>query len=109
MARTISEEDVEAVATRVVQIIGMRLGEPKPPATPALPPAPEQVRPIREKLAYSLAELSVELGVSKVSIYRLEARGLLKSLPYLRTKIYSREEVEKFVRGQAGEMRPRVR
>lgn len=72
-----------------------------PPPPPA--PAPEPVKLIRQKLAYSLAELSVELGVSKVSIYRLEARGLLKSLPYLRTKIYAREEVEKFLRGRGGE------
>lgn len=42
----------------------------------------------------------MELGVSKVSIYRLEARGLLKSLPYLRTKIYSHAEVERFLRGE---------
>lgn len=36
------------------------------------------------------------------AIYRLEARGLLKSLPYLRTKIYPRKEVERFLEGRAG-------
>jgi hypothetical protein len=32
-----------------------------------------------------------------MSIYRLEQRGLLKSLLYLRTKIYTRREVERFL------------
>ena len=53
-------------------------------------------------LGYNLKELSEALGISKVSIYRLESRGLLKSLPYLRTKIYTRKEVERFLEGRAG-------
>ena len=38
-----------------------------------------------------------ELGISRVSIYRLEARGLLRSNPALRHKLYSRAEVERFL------------
>lgn len=103
MTRTLSDDDVDAVATRVVEIMGMRLGTAKVPEPQPATPVTVPVKPLRQKLAYTLAELSVELGISKVSIYRLEARGLLKSLPYLRTKIYTRAEVEKFLRGRGGE------
>lgn len=103
MERTLTEADVEAIAQRVVQIIGARLIAPEPRReTPPAPP-PEKAIPLKPKLAYSLKELAAELGVSKISIYRLGARGLLKPLPYLRTKIYSHEEVEKFLRGRGGE------
>lgn len=109
VARTLSDDDVDAIAMRVAHIFGTRLVTATEPRE-APPPGPTSaaVKPIKQKLAYSLAELSVELGVSKVSIYRLEARGLLRSLPYLRTKIYSREEVEKFLRGQGGESNKRL-
>jgi hypothetical protein len=50
-----------------------------------------------QKLAFSLKELSVELSISKVSIYRLEQRDLPKSLSYLRTRVYARREVERFL------------
>ena len=58
------------------------------------------VMAMQPKLAYSLKELAAELGVSKVTIYRLETRQLLRSLPHLRTKIYSRQEVERFLNGR---------
>jgi Zn-dependent peptidase ImmA (M78 family) len=58
---------------------------------------PKAENPLPPKLAFTLKELSAELGISKVSIYRLEQRGLLKSLLYLRTKIYTRREVERFL------------
>jgi hypothetical protein len=105
MARTLSDDDVEAIATRVAHVLGMRLiaaMQPREAAPPVVPPH-EPVKPLKQKLAFSLAELSAELGVSKVSVYRLEARGLIRSLPYLRTKIYSHAEVEKFLRGRGGE------
>src|SRR4051812_15813410 len=100
MPRTLSDEDIDAVAHRVVLLIGKRLATDPIPAAP-IPPAPSQVL-LPPKLAFTLKELSVELGISKVSLYRLEARGLLKPLPYLRTKIYSRQEVERFLSGKAG-------
>ena len=106
--RTLSDEDVDAVARRVVEIIGKQLSVPKAPEpSPAPPPAPQKSLP--PKLAYSLQELSEELSISKASLYRLEARGLLKPLPYLRHKIYSREEVERFLSGKGGIIEPEGR
>lgn len=66
-------------------------------------PTPVKVVSLKPKLAYSIAEMAKELGISKISISRLEARGLIKSLRYLRTKIYSHEEVMKFLRDRGGE------
>jgi len=100
MERTLTDGDVQTIALRIVQIMGAKListeHRPEPP-TPVT--QPQQVKVLEPKLAYSLKELSTELGISKVSLYRLEARGLLKSLPYLRTKVFSRAEVDKFLRG----------
>lgn len=100
MARILTEEDVEAISQRVVQIIATRLGSAEPkrdsqPATPALVAT-------TQKLAYPIEELMAELGVSKTTIWRWESLGLLKPVPYLRHKIYAREEVERFLKGQAG-------
>lgn len=104
MARTLTDEDVDAVATRVVETIVMRLSAPKPPeeAPPAAPSHPP-AKALAPKLAYTLKELSEELGISKVSFYRCEVRGLLKPLPYFRHKVFSREEVQKFLAGHGGE------
>ena len=107
MEKNLSDADVDAVAARIVEMIGARLSAPKPqleapPAAP-LPPPPPLLAP---KLAYSLKELSEELGISKVTLYRLEIRGLLKPLPYFRNKIFSRQEVERFLSGRGGDPRP---
>lgn len=109
MARTLSDEDVEAVATRVVDTIVMRLSAPKTPeaAPPTSPPL--LAKPLTPKLAYTLKELSEELGISKVSLYRFEVRGLLKPLPYFRHKVFSRDEVERFLSGRGGDVRPTFR
>lgn len=93
MNRNLTDEDVEHLARRLVEIFADRLVTHSPRAS-ASPPSPTPVptpttgthRKLPDKLAFNLKELSVELGVSKVSIYRLEARGLLKSLPYLSQK-----------------------
>jgi len=98
MGRTLSDEDVGAIAQQVVQLLVKRLADSaQPPAAPPPPPPPKADKALPQKLAFNLKELSVELGISRVSIYRLEQRGLLKSLPYLRTKVYSRREVERFL------------
>jgi hypothetical protein len=102
MERTLSNPDVDAIAARVVQLIGARLISSEP--TRETPPSPEQSSPAKTKLAYTLAELSAELGIGKTTIWRLEARGLLRPVPYVRHKIYAREEVERFLRGKAGDL-----
>jgi|GEM_PF-863530 len=100
MARTLSDDDIEAIGQRVVQIIATRLGssEPKQDDQPAtiLP------TPTIQKLAYSIEELMAEIGVSRTTVWRWEALGLLKPVPYIRHKIYPRDEVERFLKGQAG-------
>jgi predicted site-specific integrase-resolvase len=50
------------------------------------------------KLAYSMKETAEILGVSYITIHRLIKRGLLKSSTALRTKIISRNEIERFLR-----------
>ena len=109
MNRNLTDEDVEAVASRVVEVLVERISRSslRPhslPPTPTAAPVPEAAptKKLPDKLGFNLKELSAALGISKVSIYRLEARGLLKSLPYLRTKIYPRKEVERFLEGRAG-------
>ena len=97
MERTLSDKDVDAIANRIVRLVAERLAEPALPRDPPPPVPPAQPeRPLSPKLTFSAKELSAELGVSVPTIYRLDARGLLKSLPYLRTKIYPRREVERF-------------
>ena len=53
-----------------------------------------------EKLAYSGKELQRLLGLSVVSIWRLERRGLLRAVPGIRNKLYSRKNVEAFLEGK---------
>lgn len=52
----------------------------------------------KDRLAYNKAELCSLLGISATSVWRLEARGLLRPLPHLRHKIYPRSEVERFLK-----------
>lgn len=95
MGRTLTDEDVAAVADRVVTLIATRLGAKEPPVpTPAPLPLPA---PTVQKLAYTKTELSAELGLSPITIWRLERRGLLRPVPGIRHKLYSRKEIERFL------------
>jgi len=97
MNRTLNDADITAIAEKILELVAQRLAIP-PKAVP--PPAvlPMDFKaPAPAKLAYTLRELSAELGMSKISIYRLVERGLLKPLPYLRTKVFPRQEVERFL------------
>ena len=60
----------------------------------------KDLQPI-ERLAYSKKEACAALGISPVSLWRLEKRGLLMPLPQLRHKLYSVEALKKFVGGGA--------
>jgi hypothetical protein len=53
-----------------------------------------------EKLAFSKTELAASLGLSQVTLWRLEKRGLLKSVVGIRNKRYARAEVERFLEGR---------
>ncbi|GAB1488569.1 hypothetical protein MASR2M8_10140 [Opitutaceae bacterium] len=101
MDTNLSDRDVERVALRVVELMAQRLSSPPPPpakvshevAVPLKAPSP---------ISYTVKSLAKELGLSPVSIYRLEARGLLKSVPGIRRKIFSRTQIERFLEGTQG-------
>lgn len=51
-----------------------------------------------ERLAYQTDEACEMLGgISRVSLWRLEKRGLLTPSKALRTKLYSRADIERFL------------
>jgi len=93
MARTLTDDDVKALAVQLVDVLTQRLSAPPPAREEPTTSAPQ----LKPKLAFTLKELSEELGLSKATLYRLEARGLLKSLPHLRHKVFARKEVERFL------------
>ena len=96
MARTLTDEDVEAIAVRVVEFMGRRLVKADPQAQP--PPEPKKKLP--DKLTFTLNALGAELGISRATIYRLVARELIRPLPYFRRKVFARKEVERFLEGR---------
>lgn len=50
------------------------------------------------RLAFSMQETADMLGLSYQTVWRLTQRGLLKSSSALRHKLFSREEIERFLR-----------
>jgi predicted site-specific integrase-resolvase len=58
----------------------------KPNAAPPLP-----------RLGFTLRETAASLGISYESAYRLVKRGLLRPNTSLRTKIFSRVEIDRFL------------
>lgn len=61
-----------------------------------LPPAP-----VVERLAFTSEEAAQALGISLVTLWRLERRKLLKPSRALRTPRWSRAEIERFLRDTA--------
>jgi len=51
-----------------------------------------------ERLAYTMRETAALLGVEYQTVYRLCKRGLLRSSSALRTKLFARVEIERFLR-----------
>jgi len=54
-----------------------------------------------DRLCYGLNELASLLGISTVSVWRLEKKGLLRPVVGLRKKLYSAKEVERFLERKA--------
>lgn len=54
-----------------------------------------------QRLTYSVTESAEALGVSKPTVYRLIARGLLQPIPSLRHKLIPCEQIRRFVSGEA--------
>jgi DNA-directed RNA polymerase specialized sigma24 family protein len=51
-----------------------------------------------ERLAYSMRETAKLIGVSYQTVWRLSQRGLLKSSTALRTKLFAKSEIERFLK-----------
>lgn len=100
----LSKEEIEAIACRVVQLMGERLSLlPAPPDAQIQGPKSDHALPqIPTRLAYTKKELCAELGLGPTTIWRLEVRGLLKSIPDIRRKLYSRSEVDRLLAGKTG-------
>lgn len=50
-----------------------------------------------ERLAFNLKETAAALGISTVSVWRLEQRGLLRPSRALRHPLWARSEIERFL------------
>lgn len=57
--------------------------------------------PVVERLAFTREELCASLGVSETTLWRIEARGMIRSVPGIRRKLYSVESVRAFLAGKA--------
>lgn len=55
-------------------------------------------KPALPRLAYSMRETAALLGVNYQTVYRLNKRGLLRSSSALRTKLFSKEEIDRFLK-----------
>lgn len=55
-----------------------------------------------ERLVLNRREACVALGLSATSMWRLEARGLIRPVPHLRTKLYSLVELQRFLNQESG-------
>jgi hypothetical protein len=93
VARTLTDDDIDAIADRVVALIVSRL---IPAAPTVYPPTPVPVTvPNVVKLAYTKKELAEQLSMSETTIWRLEHRGLLRSV--LADEAHSRRDVERYL------------
>ena len=67
-----------------------------PPPALSTPPAPIPL------LVYTAEQVCAALQISKVTLWRLERRGLLRPIASLRHKRYSAAAVRDFLAGRAG-------
>ena len=62
--------------------------------------APTQSEPVSNnvpRLVYTKTELTKALGLSSITIYRLEQRGLLRPVQGIRHKLFTIAEVDAFL------------
>jgi excisionase family DNA binding protein len=57
----------------------------------------QSAAPPIERMAYSIDEAAQAIGVSRISIYRLRQRGLLKFSDALRHRRIAKSQLEKFL------------
>jgi hypothetical protein len=67
-------------------------------------PVSAPIKNFIEKKGYKRAEAAVYLGVSKITIDRLTKRGLLHPSRALRHPIYSKDDLDRFLRETTGEI-----
>jgi excisionase family DNA binding protein len=68
------------------------------PARASTKAAAAAQNPHLPRLAYSIKEVGVMLGLSYPSVYRLVGKGLLKSSDALRHKLIPASEIERFLK-----------
>jgi excisionase family DNA binding protein len=111
MSHTLSDDDVEAIAQKVVALIAERLASPPRPIAKLpedrMSDVSEPLRTIAPKLAYTAKELCSELSISRDTLYRLEASGRLRAMPGIRHKRFSRSEVDRLLRGDPADWHKR--
>lgn len=54
--------------------------------------------PCSERLAFTISESAALIGVSRISLYRLIARGLIKPSGALRHKLIAKTELQRFLK-----------
>jgi len=80
-----------------------------PAPQPAPAPVAVHVQPFRDRIALNTTETAKALGVSKVTVYRLWKRGLLRPSLSLRTPLFAVSEIERFLKESARLVAPPVR
>jgi hypothetical protein len=70
----------------------------KRPGMPELDEVETKPTPALPRLAYSMRETAKIIGVNYQTVYRLNKRGLLRSSTALRTKLFARCEIERFLK-----------
>ena len=51
-----------------------------------------------ERMAFNRQETCALLGVSVTTLWRWEARGLIRPVAHLRHKVYPKSEIERFLK-----------
>jgi excisionase family DNA binding protein len=86
---SIGRRELEQLVARFIPV--------SPVASTPSPRLPEDDgRP--DRMCYSVKQTAELLGVSKITVYRLLERGLLRSSSAIRTKVIPKSEIERFLK-----------